>query len=136
MERAVEHEHGRRGAGALALDAHDAEAAVGRDAARLRAGHAAGLGEDLVGAPQRARHVVAHADDVAADGPQVEHRVEGGDPEDLDRLEPEVRGTRLEGVGRQTITSDLNRYLIGSLMLAGWLTYFYLWPSRKARDGE
>lgn len=42
----------------------------------------------------------------------------------------------LEGVGRQTITSDLNRYLIGSLMLAGWLTYFYLWPSRKARDGE
>ena len=42
----------------------------------------------------------------------------------------------LEGVGRQTITNDLNRYLIGSLMLAGWLTYFYLWPSRKSRDGE
>jgi uncharacterized membrane protein SpoIIM required for sporulation len=42
----------------------------------------------------------------------------------------------LEGIGRQTITSDLNRYLIGSLMLAGWLTYFYLWPSRKAANGE
>lgn len=40
----------------------------------------------------------------------------------------------LEGIGRQTITSDLNRYLIGSLMLAGWLTYFYLWPARGARD--
>ena len=42
----------------------------------------------------------------------------------------------LEGVGRQTITNDLYRYLIGSLMLAGWLTYFYLWPARKAQDGE
>lgn len=42
----------------------------------------------------------------------------------------------LEGIGRQTITSDLNRYLIGSLMLAGWLTYFYLWPARAGRDGE
>lgn len=42
----------------------------------------------------------------------------------------------LEGVGRQTITNDLNRYLIGSLMLAAWLTYFYLWPARKLRDGE
>lgn len=42
----------------------------------------------------------------------------------------------LEGIGRQTITDDFNRYLIGSLMLAGWLTYFYLWPSRKQANAE
>jgi uncharacterized membrane protein SpoIIM required for sporulation len=32
----------------------------------------------------------------------------------------------LEGIGRQTVTDDLSRYLIGAAMLAGWLTYFYL----------
>ena len=42
----------------------------------------------------------------------------------------------LEGIGRQTITNDVSRYLIGSLMLAGWLIYFYLWPARKLPDGE
>jgi uncharacterized membrane protein SpoIIM required for sporulation len=42
----------------------------------------------------------------------------------------------LEGIGRQTVTDDLSRYLIGALMLAGWLTYFYLWPARTSRDGE
>jgi len=43
----------------------------------------------------------------------------------------------LEGIGRQTITADVSRYLIGSLMLAGWLIYFYLWPTRKVvADGE
>jgi uncharacterized membrane protein SpoIIM required for sporulation len=36
----------------------------------------------------------------------------------------------LEGIGRQTVTGDLSRYLIGSAMLAGWLTYFYL-PRRS-----
>ena len=42
----------------------------------------------------------------------------------------------LEGIGRQTITDDLSRYLIGSLMLLGWVIYFYLWPSRKSFHGE
>src|SRR5687767_782856 len=42
----------------------------------------------------------------------------------------------LEGIGRQTITDDLSRYLIGSLMLLGWVIYFYLWPARKASHGE
>lgn len=39
----------------------------------------------------------------------------------------------LEGIGRQTITSDLARYAIGGAMLAGWLLYFYL--PRRSRDG-
>ena len=42
----------------------------------------------------------------------------------------------LEGIGRQTITDDLSRYLIGALMLSGWFIYFYLWPARKVQDGE
>lgn len=37
----------------------------------------------------------------------------------------------LEGIGRQTVTNDGLRYLIGSAMLAGWLLYFYL-PRRRA----
>ena len=36
----------------------------------------------------------------------------------------------LEGIGRQTVTDDVTRYLIGSVMLAGWLLYFSL-PRRK-----
>lgn len=36
----------------------------------------------------------------------------------------------LEGIGRQTITDDATRFLIGGVMLAGWLLYFYL-PRRK-----
>jgi len=35
----------------------------------------------------------------------------------------------LEGIGRQTVLADGQRYLIGGLMLLGWLTYFY-WPRR------
>jgi uncharacterized membrane protein SpoIIM required for sporulation len=42
----------------------------------------------------------------------------------------------LEGIGRQTITDDTLRMLIGSAVLVGWLTYFYAWPSRKASSGE
>jgi len=42
----------------------------------------------------------------------------------------------LEGIGRQTITADMSRYLIGSLMLAGWLIYFYLWPTRRTVGGK
>ncbi|WP_375287943.1 stage II sporulation protein M [Sphingomonas sp.] len=38
----------------------------------------------------------------------------------------------LEGIGRQTVDSDLARAGIGAAMLAGWLLYFYL-PRR--RDG-
>lgn len=36
----------------------------------------------------------------------------------------------LEGIGRQTVVNDLNRYAIGLAMLAGWLVYFYL-PRRR-----
>jgi uncharacterized membrane protein SpoIIM required for sporulation len=32
----------------------------------------------------------------------------------------------LEGIGRQTVQSDLYRYGIGLAVLTGWLTYFYL----------
>ncbi|HEY1606546.1 MAG TPA: stage II sporulation protein M [Allosphingosinicella sp.] len=38
----------------------------------------------------------------------------------------------LEGIGRQTITDDTNRALIGGIMLAGWLLYFYLPRRREA----
>ncbi|MEP6567003.1 MAG: stage II sporulation protein M [Mesorhizobium sp.] len=40
----------------------------------------------------------------------------------------------LEGIGRQTITSDTARYAIGGGMLALWLAYFYLF--RAVRHGE
>ena len=42
----------------------------------------------------------------------------------------------LEGIGRQTITDDLSRYLIGALMIVGWVIYFYLWPARKTQHGD
>jgi type VI protein secretion system component VasK len=42
----------------------------------------------------------------------------------------------LEGVGRQTIDSDALRMLIGSAVLAGWLTYFYAWPARRGNRGQ
>jgi uncharacterized membrane protein SpoIIM required for sporulation len=38
----------------------------------------------------------------------------------------------LEGVGRQTVTSDGFRALIGVSVLAGWLIYFYAWRPRTA----
>ncbi|HEX4737535.1 MAG TPA: stage II sporulation protein M [Allosphingosinicella sp.] len=38
----------------------------------------------------------------------------------------------LEGIGRQTITDDTTRFLIGGVMLAGWLLYFYLPRRREA----
>jgi len=40
----------------------------------------------------------------------------------------------LEGIGRQTITSDAARYAIGGGMLAFWLAYFYL--LRAVRHGK
>ncbi|UDL91252.1 stage II sporulation protein M [Mesorhizobium sp. PAMC28654] len=40
----------------------------------------------------------------------------------------------LEGIGRQTITSDTARYAIGSGMLAFWIAYFYLF--RMVRHGD
>jgi uncharacterized membrane protein SpoIIM required for sporulation len=36
----------------------------------------------------------------------------------------------LEGIGRQTVVDDFSRYAIGTAMLAGWLTYFYM-PRKK-----
>lgn len=39
----------------------------------------------------------------------------------------------LEGIGRQTVTSDELRYAIGITMLIGWLAYFYI--PRGKRDG-
>lgn len=41
----------------------------------------------------------------------------------------------LEGIGRQTITSDGLRMLIGSAVLVAWLSYFYALPLRRA-NGE
>lgn len=40
----------------------------------------------------------------------------------------------LEGIGRQTITSDTARYTIGVAMLLGWFLYFY-WPRRDDGAG-
>ena len=40
----------------------------------------------------------------------------------------------LEGVGRQTITGDGARILIGTTALAGWILYFYVWRSRRAAE--
>lgn len=40
----------------------------------------------------------------------------------------------LEGIGRQTITSDIVRYSIGGGMLAFWICYFYLF--RMVRHGD
>ena len=37
----------------------------------------------------------------------------------------------LEGIGRQTIVDDTSRFLIGGIMLAGWLAYFYMPRGRK-----
>ncbi|WP_294174327.1 stage II sporulation protein M [uncultured Sphingomonas sp.] len=42
----------------------------------------------------------------------------------------------LEGVGRQTITDDVLRMLIGGAMLAGWIVYFYLWPAFHGRNAR
>jgi uncharacterized membrane protein SpoIIM required for sporulation len=42
----------------------------------------------------------------------------------------------LEGIGRQTITNDAMRMLIGTAMLAGWLAYFYAWPARSRVSGD
>jgi uncharacterized membrane protein SpoIIM required for sporulation len=42
----------------------------------------------------------------------------------------------LEGIGRQTITSDSMRMLIGGAALVGWLTYFYALPVKRAGSGE
>jgi uncharacterized membrane protein SpoIIM required for sporulation len=39
----------------------------------------------------------------------------------------------LEGIGRQTIVDDTARYLIGTIMLTGWLAYFYM--PRRDEDG-
>jgi uncharacterized membrane protein SpoIIM required for sporulation len=40
----------------------------------------------------------------------------------------------LEGIGRQTVVDDFSRYAIGSAMLGGWLTYFYM--PRRGRDAS
>lgn len=37
----------------------------------------------------------------------------------------------LEGIGRQTIISDIARYTIGGTMLLLWLSYFYLLPRMR-----
>jgi uncharacterized membrane protein SpoIIM required for sporulation len=42
----------------------------------------------------------------------------------------------LEGVGRQTITNDAFRMLIGSAVLVGWLVYFYASPSMRGERGD
>ena len=42
----------------------------------------------------------------------------------------------LEGVGRQVITSDRLRMLVGSSVLVGWLAYFYAWPAIRNPRGQ
>lgn len=41
----------------------------------------------------------------------------------------------LEGIGRQTITSDVARYAIGGAMLTLWLSYFYLFRAERRGEG-
>ncbi len=66
------------------------EAPVRGVLADARAGARAGTLDDLRRAAQVAGDVVADAHDVLADRPQVEHRVEGCDTVDLDRLDAEA----------------------------------------------
>lgn len=40
----------------------------------------------------------------------------------------------LEGIGRQTILIDWQRFAIAGTVLAGWLTYFYIARGRDGRD--
>lgn len=40
----------------------------------------------------------------------------------------------LEGIGRQTVQSDLQRFAIGGAALAGWLAYYYLPRRSEGRD--
>jgi uncharacterized membrane protein SpoIIM required for sporulation len=42
----------------------------------------------------------------------------------------------LEGIGRQVITNDGLRMLIGSTVLVAWLAYFYAWPNRRGARGD
>jgi len=42
----------------------------------------------------------------------------------------------LEGVGRQTVTNDATRMLIGSAVLIGWLVYFYALPAMRSARGD
>lgn len=42
----------------------------------------------------------------------------------------------LEGIGRQVVNDDMIRMLIGSAVLAGWLTYFYALPALRPSRGE
>jgi uncharacterized membrane protein SpoIIM required for sporulation len=37
----------------------------------------------------------------------------------------------IEGIGRQTIQVEWERYAVAGTMLAGWLTYFYLPRGRR-----
>jgi uncharacterized membrane protein SpoIIM required for sporulation len=42
----------------------------------------------------------------------------------------------LEGIGRQVVNDDMLRMLIGSAVVAGWLTYFYALPAMRTPRGE
>ena len=42
----------------------------------------------------------------------------------------------LEGIGRQTILDDLNRFAIGTFMLTGWIIYFYILGGRSGADAR
>ena len=42
----------------------------------------------------------------------------------------------LEGIGRQTVTDDLTRFLIGMAMLTAWIFYFYVIGAWKSSDGR
>jgi hypothetical protein len=42
----------------------------------------------------------------------------------------------LEGIGRQVITNDGLRMLIGSTVLVAWLAYFYAWPNWSGARGD
>jgi uncharacterized membrane protein SpoIIM required for sporulation len=42
----------------------------------------------------------------------------------------------LEGIGRQMITNDGLRMLIGSTVLVAWLAYFYAWPNWSGARGD
>jgi uncharacterized membrane protein SpoIIM required for sporulation len=42
----------------------------------------------------------------------------------------------LEGIGRQVITNDGLRMLIGSTVLVAWLAYFYAWPNWRRAHGD
>ena len=63
---------------------------------------------------------------------KIDHPLGDREPQPQSAKPARNTAALLEGIGRQTILVDGQRYMIGALMLLGWLIYFY-WP--RSDDG-